>query len=266
MLTVDELIVGPRCDVRLYVLTASPFQIFNIFCADHIRSIESWGAIRHNTTVEGHWFWATKPRVALSERGDLVEVPNPCQTQEQMMRALTEPDGALEAFGDDVLLHAYARRAAGRSAAAGKEVDGAVTLGGRRDPALAELNEYSLLTTMAIIERVESWANARGKKVLYVLSYGEQEFLDLLEGYRFDDALLRWLAERRLPVVDLLEEHRRDFGSFACSAEEYGERYWVGHYSPLGNFFCAWAILPKLLELMGAARANDGPRAVNPLE
>ena len=101
---------------------------------------------------------------------------------------------------------------------------------------------------------------------LIELSHGEQGFLDLLDGHRFDDALLRWLAERRLPVVDLLEEHRRDFGSFACSAEEYGERYWVGHYSPLGNFFCAWAILPKLLELMGAARANDGPRAVNPLE
>eukprot|EP01048_Picozoa_sp_COSAG05_P021715 COSAG05_NODE_4084_length_1681_cov_1.415297_1_plen_170_part_00 len=169
-----------------------------------------------------------------------------------MLRALTSVESAKEVFAEDVVLHVLAHRQAQaeRNAAADKDVDNAVHTG-RRDPSLTSLNEYALRTTMAIVKRAEQWARNRGKKILYVLSYGAQEFYNLLDGFRFDDALLQWFQAQQLPFVDLLEAHRQDFGSFSCSAEEYARRYWVGHYSPLGNFFCGWAILPKLLELMG---------------
>ena len=72
----------------------------------------------------------------------------------------------------------------------------------------------------------------------------------LKTGERFDQSLLDFLEEKGLPYVDLMEAHGRDFAQFKVTVDEYIRRYWIGHYNPLGNFFQAFAIKDKLVELL----------------
>jgi hypothetical protein len=53
-----------------------------------------------------------------------------------------------------------------------------------------------------------------------------------------------------LPMVDLMQSHQDDFASFKDSSRDYLAKYWIGHYNPLGNHFCANAIRPQLIELL----------------
>jgi len=40
----------------------------------------------------------------------------------------------------------------------------------------------------------------------------------------------------------VLQKHVEEFRTFRLSPEEYVKRYYVGHYSPKGNHFFAFAI------------------------
>jgi hypothetical protein len=46
----------------------------------------------------------------------------------------------------------------------------------------------------------------------------------------------------------MLSKHVEDFENFACSAETYGARHYIGHYSPAGNHFFAFAIKDALVD------------------
>ena len=75
------------------------------------------------------------------------------------------------------------------------------------------------------------------------------------------------MKEKGLPFVDLMEAHRRDFDQFQITPEQYVKRYWVGHYNPRGNFFQAFAIKDKLVELLDPrplSYATDRPDYVDP--
>ena len=41
-----------------------------------------------------------------------------------------------------------------------------------------------------------------------------------------------------------------DFALFKGDIKDYVAKHWVGHYNPRGNFFCAQAILPRLIEML----------------
>ena len=122
-------------------------------------------------------------------------------------------------------------------------------------PQWESLTRYALRTTMRIIEKIEEYAKLEGKTVLYVLSYWDFTCKQFLEtGRRFDQELVDWIKTMGLPCVDLLECHRHEYEEdFKCSVDKYTSRYWHGHYSPNGNAFCAWALLPPLLEQLRVA-------------
>ena len=42
--------------------------------------------------------------------------------------------------------------------------------------------------------------------------------------------------------------HARDFKDFGGSLEDYRKRYFIGHYSPHGNHFFAFAIKRQIVE------------------
>ena len=108
---------------------------------------------------------------------------------------------------------------------------------------------------MAIVEKIEEYAQRTGKTVLYVLSYWDFTCKRYLEtGQRFDQELVDWFKGKGLPCVDLLECHRQEYEEdFKCSVDKYTARYWNSHYAPNGNAFCAWAVLPSLLDQLRAA-------------
>jgi hypothetical protein len=51
-----------------------------------------------------------------------------------------------------------------------------------------------------------------------------------------------YLGERGFLFVDSLEKHREDFADFHLNARDYIKRYYIGHYSPAGNHFFAFAV------------------------
>ena len=53
----------------------------------------------------------------------------------------------------------------------------------------------------------------------------------------------------RIPPEDAYGE-RDDELEFSVPIEEYLKRYYIGHYSPLGNFFTAFAIKDKVVEML----------------
>jgi len=112
-------------------------------------------------------------------------------------------------------------------------------------------NRAAVFASMRIVEKVEEFAAANGKKVLYVLSFWSRSIAKRIKNeYRFDQEFVDFLQSKRLPYVDLMEAHLAEFAQFKTSIEDYLKRYYIGHYNPLGNFFQAFAIKDKLVEML----------------
>ena len=108
-----------------------------------------------------------------------------------------------------------------------------------------------MYATKKIVERVEAFAKEHDKRVLYVLSFGAYTIGQFLKsGKRFDQAMVDFFRVRRLPVVDLMEAHASDAAKSSGDPSEALKRYFIGHYNPLGNHFCAFAIKDALVKLL----------------
>jgi hypothetical protein len=103
--------------------------------------------------------------------------------------------------------------------------------------------ESALASTCWVIEQMEAFLDRQGSKLMVILSHGAGSIIDELKGRpRWDRTFLDFLATRDVPVVDMRDEHARDFASFNCSPQEYVQRFFIGHYSPAGNFLQALSI------------------------
>jgi hypothetical protein len=116
---------------------------------------------------------------------------------------------------------------------------------------------------MRIVEKVEEFAAKEKRVVLYMLSYSSYTIRRRLnDGHRFDQSFVDFFNRRQLPHVDLLKAHTDDYAKFAPGVEAYLKRYFIGHYNPLGNHFCAFALKNKLLDtLKPTPPAYDAERA-----
>jgi hypothetical protein len=216
------------------------YIVFNVFDDDHYRNLHGWQRIRFGVNRK-----STNPTVPYvvvdPEKGDFVERPNPCPTPESVYQ-LCDRDAVYRLFHDDFVLETRlareARRSQGQSVPA-HDYD---------DP---DFNRHALFATLRILDKVEAFAAAHERHVLYVLSYSPHNIQRYLEqGDRFDQPLVDYLEARRRPYVDLLKAHAADYAGFRLPPAEYLARYFIGHYNPLGNFFCARAMKDKLVEML----------------
>ena len=65
---------------------------------------------------------------------------------------------------------------------------------------------------------------------------------------RYDQCIADYLAERGLRHFDMNLVHLKDYKSFSLPVEDYMKRYMIGHYSPSGNHFFAYAIKNAIVE------------------
>jgi len=108
--------------------------------------------------------------------------------------------------------------------------------------------EAALFSTQMIVNKIENYAKKKDKKVLYVLSYPGRSIARFIETQnRFDQSFIRFLNTKNLAYVDLMELHAEDFKKYKIEMKEYINQYFIGHYNPRGNFFCAYAIMDKLI-------------------
>ncbi len=176
------------------------------------------------------------------DRREFRERPNPCPTTKALYR-LCDLDDAERMFQDDYLLQRYALRELAREKKAAN-----VPASDFEDP---ECTRRALYASMRIVDKVEEFAASQKRKVLYVLSYNPQTIRRRLnDGGRFDQDFVDFLERRRLPYVDLLQAHAADYAKFAPGIDAYLARYFIGHYSPLGNHFCAFAIRDAVVRML----------------
>jgi hypothetical protein len=107
---------------------------------------------------------------------------------------------------------------------------------------------YGFAATKDIIEKAVAFCRAHGKELLFLLlcpTATEQ----LLRGEpRYDQCIPDYLESRGLKCFDMNRVHREDFRSFDLSVEDYMKRYYIGHYSPAGNHFFAFAIKNTIVD------------------
>ena len=162
--------------------------IFNIFHDDHYRNLHSWRTLRqgHTSLTRGGVWGPPMPFAKVNPAtGEFREFANPGPTAESLSN-LSALDWVYETFRDDFVLRIVVAR---RNIAAGTpeksypdirelarqqglqlEIDSSESLGRALDRLYTRAGIFA---TMRIVERVEEFAARNGKKVLYVLSYGE---------------------------------------------------------------------------------------------
>ena len=110
---------------------------------------------------------------------------------------------------------------------------------------------HGIYASTRIIERVETHARQHDQQVLYVLSYGAYTIRQFIEtGARFDQALVDFLDSKKLPYIDLMRAHAAEANRFNGTPDDALARYFIGHYNPTGNVFCAFAIKNDLVRML----------------
>jgi hypothetical protein len=214
--------------------------IFNIFDDDHARNLHGWQRLKFGVNRKSPN--PTVPHVTVDlEKASVIDRPNPCPTA-QSLYDLCDLERVYALFRDDFYLHNRLKWAARK--AQGEPVP-------PTDYDDENLIKHGIFASTRIIERVGEFARKNGKQVLYVLSYGSYTIREFIEnGVRFDQALVDYLKQAKLPYVDLMQAHADDVASFKGTAEEALSRYFIGHYNPLGNHFCAFAMKDAVVKLL----------------
>ncbi|MEI2724590.1 MAG: hypothetical protein V9H26_13940 [Verrucomicrobiota bacterium] len=233
------------------------YIVFNIYDDDHFRSLDSWRNIRvpkHERFIE-----PTLPHVVVNVKdGRFEERPNVCPNPESVYH-LCDLDWVAEAFKDDfslkiMLAHLNAKTKNPELAYA-EALKLATTHGivtridtaeGLSKTADQLHHQSAYFASQRIVEKIEAFAKAQNKKVLFVLSYPPKSVTRFVtEGVRADQPFVDFLKQRGSPVVDLMQAHMDDFALIKGDLKAYLAKYWVGHYNPRGNFFCAYAMMQQ---------------------
>ncbi|HUR57804.1 MAG TPA: hypothetical protein VM029_08840 [Opitutaceae bacterium] len=238
------------------------FIVFNIYEDDHFRNLDSWRNIRAKKHVR--FIEPTLPHVVVNaEEQRFDERPNPCPTPASVYH-LTDLDWVEQQFKDDFALRimlAHANATASNPEQAYADINRLATTHGiitRVDTgaALSKAAEAlhcrtAYFSSMRIVEKIETYARQTGKRVLYVLSGPARNIAQFVsEGVRRDQPFVDFMRAQKLPFVDLLDTHVRDFASYKGDIKDYLARHFIGHYNPRGNFFCAQAIKGPLVQML----------------
>jgi hypothetical protein len=243
--------------------TPAEVIIINIYDDDHARNLDSWRNIR----VHKHQRFIEPPLPYLEvnpAKGLFKEMPNPCLTEESLYN-LCDLDWVYERFKNDFALGIELAHMNAESANPKKDykslLDLATTHGIRTRaddyPTLEKAadaihQEAALFSTTRLVEKFDDYAEKNGKKLLYILSYPAGKIAAAQEeGKRWDQSFVDFIKKRKHPVVDMVEAHQQDHASnYKISFQDYLKQFFVGHYNPRGNFFCAFAAKNTLVKLL----------------
>lgn len=237
----------------------SEHVLFTIYLDDHYRNLDAYRLPRvgmswwqEQRTLPVGMFHANPWRhVRFDPTGRLVEQPNPCPTPESLYR-LCDTEFLVETFGDDLIVQLLVAEETGDFGFVDDHADLARALGVTLDTGTDEARAESarrLYTACAFRSSIEIITGLREElarrrhRMLVLLSYPSGEVARVCAGERrSDEDFLRLLEDAGIEYVDGLDAHLRDFEAFALSPNEYVDRYYDGHYTPVGNHFFAMAV------------------------
>ena len=242
--------------------TPAAYIIFNIYDDDHLRNLDAWRNIRvrkHPRFIE-----PTLPHVRVNvKNGTFTERPNPCPTPESLYD-LCQLEKSYELFKDDFTLQIILAHENAKTENPSRTYADIMALASTHGIETAiETNEHlsntanaihrkaALFSTEKIVEKINDFAQSHGKQVLYVLSYPASTIARRInEGTRWDHSFVDFMKRKNLPFVDLMDAHVMDFRQYKVDAKTYFAQYFIGHYNPRGNHFCAFALKDALVKLL----------------
>lgn len=247
----------------------APYVMLYIWGDDHLRSllrcrymlISSWNRKQNDQEGRGRMFhgnfWSN---IELDlESGRFVEKDNLCATRESLYN-MADPDWMVDHLQDDLALQMalFANRAVADidvkrlkqlsihlkhplGIADGKVAPGEVA---------SLLDTYALAATKVILSKARNFTQQREKKLMVIIFDPYRVMRPLLEGHRerYDQEIVDYLRENQFNYFDMNVVHLKDYEAFNLSPGDYMKRYFIGHYSPTGNHFFAYAIKDRVVE------------------
>jgi hypothetical protein len=230
--------------------------IFYIWGDDHQRSFMPCRAL-----LTGGWNRAFVGRRKLHgnpwahldldlDSGEVIEVPNSHPTPESLYD-LCDPDKLHVAFSDNLVyqLTAFGDGVADvdtekiRRLAAWAEMPDPCHAEDRKRACDEVFRKIAHRGSMYILDRLTQYAAATGKNAMVILGYGQGVIEEGIRGEpRGDAEIIAYLQSRAIRFVDMRTRHVEDSRQFNLSPAEYVQRYYIGHYNPLGNVFFAFSI------------------------
>ena len=241
------------------------YILLNVYSDDHVRNIDRWWSwlgtresvrnrIRNGLSSPEVWMFHGVPWPYLrltKDTGTFQEFENEYSTPESLY-LLCDPDHVYESFKDEFTVQVHLAEQHAEDVKTEVLQDIADILEVRADlgspAAVAHTarrlhRSVALRSSIHIVDRARAFAQAEGKSLKVVLSYASREVVRACDGEpRFDQLFVEYLEDNDLLLADTLHSHLSDFEHFRCPAEEYVGRYYIGHYSPTGNHFFAFAV------------------------
>ena len=107
---------------------------------------------------------------------------------------------------------------------------------------------YGFAATKHIIDMASEFCQDKGKKLMFLLLCPTATRQLLNNQPRYDQEIADYLDRKGLRYFDMNRFHLEDYKSFNLSVENYMKRYYIGHYSPVGNHFFAYSIKDKIVD------------------
>jgi hypothetical protein len=251
---------------------AAPYVMLYIWGDDHIRSLlrcrymltADWNRTQDRKEGVGRMFhgnfWSNLELDL--ESGKFLERASLLPTRDSLYR-MTDAKWMVEHLKDDLALQMslYARgeirdidgarlkQLAGRLDRSDLVDDAAVNADISRQTVAALLDAYSFAATKYILQQAKTFTEKHNKKLLVILLDPYRVTRSLLHGNkRYDQEIVDFLETQDFDCFDMNLVHLKDFQDFKISVDQYLRRYYIGHYSPAGNHFFAYAIKDKVVE------------------
>ena len=222
------------------------YVILNVWDDDHFRNLDAWRSIRMGR--QGRF---TLPHLRVNlETQSCEEIDNICPKAEDLYRFLDE-DWVWETFKDDPVLKArMARKGDGDDQAALAAFGASDFANSGSDAVVYQAQtQAALFATRYVIEKASSFCEETGKRLMVLLSFSRRSVHQALANEPlFDQSFLDWLSASDYEWFDLRDSFREDYARHNVSIDDYLDPLYIGHHTPRGNFFFAWALKDKLVE------------------
>lgn len=194
------------------------------------------------------------------DSGKLVELENIIKKKEDIYR-MTDPDFMVENMKDDLMVQLHLlslnmvnsdinQKGLSRLSEILNvpEVDFSDTV--RMIKTAENLkNKYSFIATKYILKMAEKFTREHQKMLMIIHFDPYGVFRSMVNGIpRYDLEVMEFIRENNLNFFDMNEVHLEDFKKFNLSLDEYMDRYFIGHYNPMGNHFFAYALKDRIID------------------
>ena len=222
--------------------------LLNIYEDDHFRNLDSYRALRHGRRSNCGF---TLPHVRVDPDTDAFEERDNLIARPEDVYQLCDLDYLRRTFADDPIARMALRLRTLSDARSTEMPPVPITVGmlgsdADSDEARRIKTEYvraALYATRRVVERIEAFCNAKGSKLLVMLSFSAPTMAKALRGEEmFDRPFSTWLCGRGYPVLDMRPAFAAEFADSRRDATHFLEPYYNGHHTPAGNFFTARAL------------------------